>query len=70
MRSEVYLTLAHIAGELWGTQARAHAARPQPDGSWKILGYDVYLEIFGKLKEDFRKEVTEDEAKAPDGEDD
>jgi len=73
MNEEVYLALAHIAGEIWGTRARAHhnASLKDPTGPFSVLGYGEYFEILGRLKEDFRKEVTVDgdPTETDDGED-
>jgi len=74
------MTLAHIAGEIWGTKARATlnqpvvmptAAIPVPAQPERVLSEDVYFEILGKLKEDFKKEVTVDgdPTETDDGED-
>ncbi len=78
MKDDNYMTLAHIAGEIWGTQARATlnqpliqptSSVPQPVQPGRVLGHDVYFEILAKLKEDFKKEVTS-ETEAEHGEDD
>ena len=69
MRGDEYLNLAHIAGEIWGTQARAYVAGPAGEPK-RVLGYDVYFDILGQLKDDFRKEVTHgDETETDDGKD-
>ncbi len=66
MKDHNYTTLAHIAGEIWGTLARATLnqpvivptqAVPQPVQPERVLGPDKYFEILGQLKEDFKKEV-------------
>ena len=66
MKDHNYATLAHIAGEVWGTLARATLnqplvtptqAVPQPVQPERVLGSDKYFEILGQLKEDFKKEV-------------
>ena len=80
MNEEVYLALAHIAGEVWGTHARAvlnqpiiqpSAAVPQPVQPGRLLGTDAYFEILGRLKADFKREVTVDgdPTKVDDGQD-
>ena len=78
MKDTDYLNLAHIAGEIWGTLARATlnqpaapptTAVPQPVQPNRVLGPDKYFEILGQLKEDFKKEVTV-EVEAEHGEDD
>ncbi len=75
MNEDVYLALSQIAGEVWGTQARATLNQPLPPATpgienvSRVLGYDVYFEILDRLKADFKKEVTTDETKTPDGED-
>ena len=80
MKADDYLTLATIAGEVWGTQARATMNQPpvqptnttpepvQPD---RVLGPEKYFEVFDRLKDDFKKEVPDggDETETPDGED-
>jgi len=73
-----YLSLAHIAGEIWGTLARATlnqpvvmptTAVPQPVQPERVLSEVVYFALLDKLKEDFKKEVTV-EIEAEHGEDD
>lgn len=84
MNEEVFLALAHIAGEIWGTMARATLQQPIPPvphpigtspgqtpmpAANRVLGYDMYFDILNRLKEDFKREVTI-ETETPDGEDD
>lgn len=78
MKDNNYLNLAHIAGEIWGTLARATlnqpivaptTAVPQPEQPNRVLGPEKYFEILKQLKEDFKREVTI-ETEAEHGEDD
>lgn len=77
MKDNNYLNLAHIAGEIWGTMARAMINQPYPptttgveqEQPQRILNYNVYFEILKQLKEDFKREVTV-ETEAEHGEDD
>lgn len=72
MKSDAFLNLAHISGEIWGTQARVHGQPKAPGQGGDVLGYDVYFDILGRLVTTYRKEVTDDgvdTAETSDGED-
>jgi hypothetical protein len=60
MKSDAFLNLAHISGEIWGTQARVYGQPSAPGVQCAVLGHNVYFNILSELVAAYKREVTTD----------